>query len=235
MSSAPSSQAKQPLSSPTADVSPRSQLVAVLIPAYAEATTVAEVVAVALEAAIGEVLVVDDGSPDGTAAVAEAAGASVVRLTTNRGKGGALEAGARRLRAEVVVLLDADLVGLTPAHVHALAGPVVDGDADMTRGVFSGGRLRTTLAQRIAPQLNGQRALRRLDLLAVPELGDSRYGVEVAITRHAIASGWRFLDVPLLGVSQVMKEEKRGLWAGLMVRAKMYLEILRTLLSGHRG
>lgn len=201
-----------------------------LIPAYQEASTIGAVVKVARAAAGDAVLVVDDGSTDDTADVAEAAGARVLRLSTNHGKGGALEAGARLLTAEILVLLDADLVGLQPAHVRELAGPLLSGVADMTRGVFSGGRLRTTLAQRLTPQLNGQRALRRLDLLAVPELGASRYGVEVAITRHAIANGWHFIDVPLHGVSQVMKEEKRGLLRGLLVRARMYLEILRTLL-----
>jgi len=203
-----------------------------IIPAYGEAATVAQVVAAALAADLGDVWVIDDGSPDDTAAVAEAAGARVLRLDENRGKGGALEAGARAASMDVVVLLDADLLGLTAAHVRALAAPVVSGEVDMTRGVFTGGRLRTTLAQRVTPQLNGQRALRRLDLLSVPRLAESRYGVEVAITRHSIERGCRFIDVPLRDVSQVMKEEKRGLAHGLAVRARMYGEILRALFSG---
>ena len=91
------------------------------------------------------------------------------------------------------------------------------------------------MAQRMTPQLSGQRALRRRSLLEVPGLGSSRYGVEVAITRHAIRSGWRFIDVPLPGVSQVMKEEKRGLLRGLATRARMYGEILGTLLGARRG
>lgn len=206
-----------------------------LIPAYREAATVAGVVAIAIAADLGSVWVIDDGSSDDTADIAEAAGARVIQLSENRGKGGALEAGARAAGEDVVVLLDADLVGLTPAHVRALAMPVLSGEVDMTRGVFAGGRLRTTLAQRVIPQLNGQRALRRVDLLGVPLLGSSRYGVEVAITRHAIERGWRFIDVPLTDVSQVMKEEKRGLAQGLAIRARMYWEIVRTVLSGRRG
>jgi len=204
----------------------------VLIPAYGESETVADVVRTALAADLGEVWVIDDGSRDDTAAVAEAAGARVIRLPENRGKGGALEAGASQADEDVVVLLDADLVGLTPQHLRALAEPVLSGEVDMTRGVFAGGRLGTTLAQRVMPQLNGQRALRRLDLLHVPSLGGSRYGVEVAITRHAIERGWRFVDVPLSDVSHVMKEEKRGLARGLAIRARMYWEIVRTMLRG---
>lgn len=208
--------------------------VAVLIPAYEEAANVAPVVAAARAARLGPVLVIDDGSSDGTAQAASRAGAEVLELGRNLGKGGALAAGAAAVRTRVVVLLDADLVGLEPQHVRALAAPVLDGSADMTRGSFQGGRWRTTAAQFVTPQLNGQRALRREALLSVPHLADSRYGVEVAITRHAKERGWRLVDVPLDGVSQVMKEEKLGWRRGLAVRLRMYAEIVRTLVGGGR-
>jgi len=218
------------LSSP-ADATTGHDRACVIVPAYNEASTVAAVIKVALAAGLGSVLVVDDGSTDGTADAAQQAGAGVVRLGVNRGKGGALQAGALAADADVVVLLDADLVGLTPKHVRDLAGPVIAGEVDMTRGIFSGGRWRTSMAQRVTPQLSGQRALRRRALLDVPGLGTSRYGVEVAITRHAIRDNWRFVDVPMPGVSQVMKEEKRGFLRGLVVRARMYGNILGALLG----
>ena len=208
---------------------------AVLIPAFDEAATIADVVATAREAQIGRVLVVDDGSSDGTGAVARGAGADVLRLEENRGKGAAVAAGAAALDGDVVLLLDADLTGLAPEHLRALAEPVLQGAADMARGVFVGGRWRTSAAQRLVPQLNGQRALRRDALLSVPGLRDSGYGVEIAITDHAERSAWRCCDVPLLGVSQVMKEEKRGLWRGLGVRLRMYREILATWLRRRRA
>ena len=198
----------------------------VLIPALDECATIASVIAVARAAAVGPVVVIDDGSTDCTAEAAAAAGAEVVRLATNRGKGGALAAGAGTRREAVVVLLDADLTGLRPKHVRALVQPVATGRADMTRGVFVGGRWATALAQRMLPVLNGQRALLRKGLLEVPGLADSRYGVEIAIAEHAKSEGWTTLDVPLPGVSQVVKEEKRGLVRGVLVRLRMYAEIL---------
>lgn len=211
----------------------------VLIPAYDEAQSVSAVVATALAAGARRVLVVDDGSSDATAQVAKEAGAEVLRLSTNRGKGGALFEGATELTSEVLVMLDADLVGLTPQHVVELAEPILTGAADMARGSFEGGRWATTAAQQVAPQLNGQRAMKRTSLLAVPGLATSRYGVEVAITLHASNEGWRCVNVPLPGVSQIMKEEKRGFWRGVSVRVKMYGDILSTLLrrgrSPHQG
>jgi glycosyltransferase involved in cell wall biosynthesis len=229
MSSAASSTAERP-----ADAGEPARRCAVLVPAFNEAGTIAAVVTCALQSELGVVLVVDDGSTDGTAEAASAAGARVLRLPHNLGKGGAVAAAAAAVDADVVVLLDADLIGLTPAHVLALATPVLRGETDMTRGVFRGGRWRTTAAQRLTPQLNGQRALRRDALLAVPGLAASRYGVEVAIGNHARRQGWRRLDVALGGVSQVMKEEKRGLLAGISTRAGMYRDILRALLRRRR-
>lgn len=198
----------------------------VLIPALDEAGTVSTVIGVARQAQVGPVVVVDDGSSDATADVAAAAGAEVVRLEHNLGKGGAVAAGARARRERVVVLLDADLIGLTPEHVRSLAEPVLRGAADMTRGVFVQGRWRTNVAQQLVPILNGQRALRRTDLLDVDGLDDSRYGIEVAISDHAKRRDWVVHDVPLAGVSQVMKEEKRGPWRGTLIRLRMYAEIL---------
>lgn len=206
----------------------------VIIPAYQEEPNVGRVVEVALAAGLGRVLVVDDGSTDGTTAAAKAAGAEVLSLPSNRGKGGAIVAGANACTAEVVVMLDADLVGLKPEHVVALADPVCARGADMARGTFEGGRWRTTTAQHVAPQLNGQRGIRRELLLEVPDLDSSRYGVEVAITLHAAAEGWRCVNVPLEGVSQVMKEEKLGFWRGLKVRLRMYRDIVATLLRSRR-
>lgn len=220
---------------PEAAVGAEGRSVAFLIPAFDEQPNVARVVRVAQNTGLGPVLVVDDGSEDGTAAAARAAGAQVLELNENVGKGGALAAGAAALTQDVLVLLDADLVGLIPDQILDLVAPVVRGEADMTRGSFTGGRWRTTAAQKIAPQLSGQRAVLREKLLSVPGLAESRYGVEVAITREAKERGWRLVEVDLPGVSQVMKEEKLGRWSGFLARLKMYRDVVITLASGRRN
>jgi glycosyltransferase involved in cell wall biosynthesis len=207
---------------------PHSSSCGILIPAFNEEKTIASVICVALESALGPVLVVDDGSSDQTKSVAEKAGATVLKLAKNLGKGGAVFEGSSTLQTDIVLLIDADLTGLSTHHLQNLAKPVLEKRADMTRGVFTGGRWQTTAAQHITPQLNGQRAVLREKLLSVPGLRESRYGLEVAITEHAKRERWRTVDVNMPNVSQVMKEEKRGLWQGLKIRLWMYADIVRT-------
>lgn len=207
---------------------------AILIPAYNEEASLAAVVRTARASRLGPVLVVDDGSSDKTAEVARRAQAEVLSLADNCGKGGAVYAGAAHLDAEVVILIDADLTNLRVEHLRQLAEPVLRGQVDMTRGVFVGGRWSTEMAQKLAPQLSGQRAVLRARLLEVEGLAESGYGVEIAITEHAKRAHWRVMDVPLSGVSQVTKEEKRGLLRGFVTRLKMYGEIAEAWLRSLR-
>jgi hypothetical protein len=113
--------------------------VAILVPAYNEAENIgyvldrmpAEVCGVATA-----VLVVDDGSRDGTGDVAAEHGAVVARHVINRGGGGALRTGYRLMAesgAEVVVTLDADGQHL-PAEMERLVKPVLDGEVDVAHG-----------------------------------------------------------------------------------------------------
>jgi len=200
--------------------------VTVLIPAFNEETTIGNVVSAARKAGY-PVVVADDGSADRTAEVAAAAGASVIRLEENRGKGGAYAAGLKLVETPYVILLDADLVGLRPEHLEALLEPVISGEADMSVGVFRGGRFLSDFGNRITPQLSGQRALPTKLLRSLPDLENSRYDVELKLTRWARERGWRVKYVPLHGLGQRLKEEKRGLIAGLAHRLKMYAQILR--------
>jgi glycosyltransferase involved in cell wall biosynthesis len=211
---------QDPLTSPS---------VAVVVPAFNEAETIGPVLAAVMGLPeVSRVVVVSDGSTDETARIARAYGAEVIETLENQGKGAAMRLGWERVREDIVLFLDADLVGLTPAHVRALVGPVVRQEADATIGVFEGGRLPTDLAQALAPFLSGQRALRRT-LLQHVELEDGGFGVELAINRTLKRLGVPVREVVLQDLSQVLKEEKLGLYKGLAARMKMYWDILREI------
>jgi glycosyltransferase involved in cell wall biosynthesis len=184
--------------------------------------------AVASATLVDEVIVVDDGSHDSTAgAAASHDGALVVRLERNQGKAAAMCEGVRRAANEVVVFLDADLVGLSGEHVDELVGPVVAGEADMTVGQFRGGNGWITLWQRLVPAISGQRALRAKHFLALPQVEQMGFGVEVALTRYAARRKLRTRRVYLQGMSHVIKEGKRGVVRGLYDRAVMYAQMGR--------
>lgn len=187
---------------------------------------------VALQCAlVDEVLVISDGSTDNTASAARDEGARVIEISPNRGKGGAMLVGFANTDADVVLFLDADLVGLTPTHVENLLQPIVSGEAESTLGVFGSGRLMTDLAQKIAPFLSGQRALTRALLSRAPNFASTGWGVEIALTRFLRDSGASIRIVALRDVTQVMKEEKLGVWRGSASRLRMYWHILRELVS----
>jgi glycosyltransferase involved in cell wall biosynthesis len=209
--------------------------VTAIIPAYNEATRISNVLEVIKTSTlIDEVLVVDDGSADNTAEVAEAMEVQVVRLPENRGKGTAMRTGAIAASGDLLLFLDADLRGLTPAQVDALVSPVRSGQSDMAIGVFRGGRATTDLAQVISPNISGQRCLYRDFFLSAPLIDGSRSGVEIALTIHARAHKLAIQVVPLEGATHVMKEEKMGFWRGTIARYKMYSDILMTLARYHR-
>jgi len=203
---------------------------AVLIPAYNEEKTLAQVLQVVLVCPnIDEVVVISDGSTDCTAQLARKLGAKVVELPKNLGKGAAIVAGLKATDAGLIVLLDADLVGLNPFHINLLLKPVYTGQADMTVGVFKYGRLSTDLSQRLVPCLNGQRVMKRQILESLSDLEQTRYGVDLIISRYAKNTRLRVKTVELVNLTQVMKEEKLGLLYGVAARLKMYWQILAAL------
>jgi glycosyltransferase involved in cell wall biosynthesis len=206
---------------------------AVIVPAFNEADRIGEVLRTVRSAPLPlEIVVVNDGSQDETAEVARSIeGVRVVDLPENRGKGGAMYLGVRATRADLILFLDADLIGLQPEHVVDLLLPVARGETEMTVGVFRGGRLATDLSHFLVCYISGQRALRRELFLSIPEVGRSRSGVETAITRYIRSQGLRMRKVVMQGVTHPMKEEKMGFWRGARARLRMYREIAQSLTS----
>ena len=193
--------------------------VAAVIPAKDEAQRIRATVTAAAELpGAGLVVVVDDGSADGTAAIARDAGAVVTRHPRNRGKAAAMETGAEAVRLldqtehraspRHLLFLDADLAD-SAAFAAPLAQPVISGEADMTIAAFSstvklGGHgvvvgLSSTGTRRAigwspAQPLNGQRCLTRAAFEAARPLA-AGFGVETALTIDLARQGMRITEV----------------------------------------
>ena len=228
--------------------------VAAIIPAYNEADRVVAVLETIAESKnIGEVLCVTDGCTDDTAAqvaafiaarerdgsCARCAPIRLFELLNNIGKGGAMAHGAHRTGADILLFLDADLIGLRASQVDEMLEPMLRerDPADMTLGLFGavrGGPLGWWLSwcHRATPSITGQRAIRRDLFLSTPGLTRSRFGVEAAITRWVQSDPSLKVDfVYLHSVTHPIKEEKLGLIRGSRNRMRMYRDIGQTLLS----
>jgi glycosyltransferase involved in cell wall biosynthesis len=183
-----------------------------LIPAYQEAERVGVVVTAAL--ARLPVLVVDDGSTDGTAAVAAAAGATVIVQVPNQGKGAALRAGfswALARDVEAVVTLDADGQH-DPAEIPAFLGAyrrtgadLVIGRRDFSRMPIArrlanglGGRAMSWAAGRAIPDnQSGYRLLSRRLMAALETSDEAGFEFEVEMITTCIRAGFALEWVPI--------------------------------------
>ncbi len=207
-----------------------------IIPAYNEEENIARVLSVLKKIKeINKIIVVSDGSTDNTVKIAESFDVNVINLNKNRGKGGAMQKGLENAKADILLFLDADLIGLKAKHVHNLLDPVLENKADMTIGIFKNGRIITDLAQKMVPKLSGQRALKACVLEGISNLEISRFGVEVALNNCLKKSNFTIKKVILHNMSHVTKEEKLGLFKGVNARMKMYWEIISYIIKKERS
>jgi len=198
-----------------------------VVPAYNEAGRISSVLRpVIASKLVDDVIVVDDGSDDGTADEAKLFSyVRVVKLPENRGKAAALDYGVSLAKNDTFLFLDADLVGLTTAHVDKLIHSYQEMNLDMAVGVFANGRRNTDIAQKINPFASGQRMLTRKHWERAKqyvEVEEVDFGIEIALSRLAAKENWAKEYVKLEGVTHVLKEEKRGFKQGMIARLKMY-------------
>jgi len=221
---------------------PATSPVVVVIPAYREASHVGLVVEGCRPY---RVIVVDDGSPDDTAAVAAAAGARVYRHVVNRGAGAATATGlkaALRQGAEVVVTLDADGQHL-PAEIPRLVEPILAGKADFVigsrlldpTGMPGLRRLGNRVANLVTYGLygvhvtdsqSGFRAFSARVLEAMP-LDWGRYEFCSEMVAQIQRAGFRRLEVPVTALySEYSLSKGQSFGAGLGTLARMFLRRL---------
>jgi len=211
----------------------RARTVAVIIPAKDEEQRIGNVLRAAVASRLAtEVIVVSDGSSDRTAEVAaKYPGVRVVQLPVNLGKGAAMAKGVANTSAEVVAFVDADLQGLTGDHIDQIIDPVLANRCEVCIGIFRGGKFWSDTAQKFAPYISGQRAMKRWIFEGAPDLADMRFGVEYALNHQAKRVRARVLRVAIRGVSNFHKEKKMGIGKGITARYKMYQEITQAVIK----
>ena len=182
--------------------------VSVLVPALNDADTITPLVQM-LKASdlVVEVVVVDDGSIDGTPEVAGQAGAQVV-MSTLLGKGASLVDGLRSIRGEIVFFVDGDLTEVCSDIVEKMTAPIREGQADMVKAKFTRDPGRVTLLTarpllssffpelaRFEQPLSGIVAVRRSVLNNLRFEND--YGVDVGMLVDAAMKHARIVEIDI--------------------------------------
>ena len=213
----------------------------VLLPAYHEEAVIGIVVSNIRElypnSDESEILVVDDGSRDGTASAAEAAGARVVRHPYNKGNGAAIKTGIRSARGDVIVMMDSDGQH-NPQDIPRLLAPIREG-YDMVVGARDRSSqqwhrlLANTFYNRLSSYLvnfqiedltSGFRAIRRDLALRFCYLLPNTFSYPTTLTMATIQAGYNLKYVEIHAAERVGKSKIKLLRDGsrfLMIMTKV--------------
>lgn len=213
----------------------------VVIPAYNEEKRIGHVLDVLGHVTeFTQIIVVDDGSTDKTAAILFEyqqldRRIHLIRLPINCGKSGAMLAGANASFNDLIVFLDADLIGLCPQHILALIKPVQNGQCHMALGIFNEGRWQTDWSHRLTPFLSGQRCLRWSLFRSTPNAATTRWGIELALSLYAWCNQYPVMAVSWFGVTHAMRSEKMDGLKACWSHLKMWLDIGKYLVRNLPG
>jgi glycosyltransferase involved in cell wall biosynthesis len=197
--------------------------VAAIVPAYNEEATLTEVLSV-LKATptIDEILVVSDGSTDGTVDIARSMGLRTIHLRQNQGKGRAMAIGVAHTDAEILLVVDGDILNLTGDLLARLIEPVLSGQSDMNVGIRHRGRPINAIQEHTGPLLSGIRCLRREVFEAVPESHREGFAIETGLNWACRRLGGHITTTVMYNLKHLVKEKKRGLVKGFRARFQMF-------------
>jgi glycosyltransferase involved in cell wall biosynthesis len=210
-------------------------LISIIVPVFNEAGTVAAVIdrllAIDLPAP-REIIVVNDGSSDGTRAVLDALPPAplltILHADRNRGKGHAVRLGLARTRGTVVAIQDADLE-LDPAQLADLVTPILNGDATVIYGSrFLGARpdapVMTVAGNRVLTMITNQLfgssltdmetcyKVMRTEVLRSMTLESDGFGIEPELTAKIFKRHYRVYEVPITYDGRNYDEGKKITW-----------------------
>ncbi|MGD9576969.1 MAG: glycosyltransferase family 2 protein [Syntrophorhabdus sp.] len=208
-------------------------LLSIIIPAFNEVAFLPEVIRRVRETPYDkEIIIVDDGSTDGTLEYLKSLkekGVKVIPHKENIGKGAAVRSGLAASTGDVIIVQDADLE-YDPRDYPALLGPIIDGKADVVFGSrFLGGPHRVlffwhsvgnfliTLISNMLTDLNltdmetGYKVFRR-EVFNHISIESDRFGFEPEITSKVAKKGFRIYEVPISYSGRGYQEGKKITW-----------------------
>ena len=206
------------------------QKVSVIIAAFDEEPRIGGVLSVAAShPLVDEVIVVNDGSFDKTSDVVKKFNAVLIENEISIGKTASCKRGLVEAKNEVILFLDADLIGLTEQNIYDLVNPVLEGYTDFTLSLRANSAVHMKLLK--VDCLSGERAVRK-DLLkdpliwSKPQIG---YSMEILMNKSLLKSKAVFISVKLPNVKVVTKSGKVGFFKGFCGELRMMSQIFRAM------
>ena len=207
---------------------------------YNEERTVGGVVKTVLDCdTIDEAIVVNDGSTDNTAPIlGQFLGDDkfrYVEFNENMGKSYAMTKGVELAKGDVILFIDADIIGFESKHIEQLVLPLIYGEADMVIGQPYPNEMRRRLNPlRPLELLAGERALYKKDILPlVDRIRTSKYGVETLMVLYYKSQGKRIKIEYLWGVTHLLKFQKEEPFSVLKNYLKEASDILGATASNY--
>lgn len=187
-----------------------------------------------------DIIVIDDGSSDNTYIKALNYNVKAIRLKPNRGKGGALREGVKKVRGDIIVFLDADLKE-SSYEIYKLVIPILKNDADVVIAKFKppkkkGGfgfvkalaswGVKFFTGREFKSSLSGQRAFKRQVIEDIDHIPDG-FGLEVGMLIDILKKGYNVIEVETDMYHDATGRDIRG----FIHRGKQFFDIFKVLVS----
>lgn len=196
--------------------------ISAIVPAYNEAERIGSVLAILTSyPGFAEVIVVDDGSKDGTETIAKHYPVRYIKNEKNLGKGKSMDKAVKESIGDIIFFADADITGLTHQMIDETVQPVVNGKWEMFVAMRHRPMYEVPGIMLFIALLGGERALTKKLWLALPDHYKNRFEIETGLNFFAKKYGKGVGYKVFKGLGQTIKEEKYGFWSGFTLRLAM--------------
>ncbi|MCD6374387.1 MAG: glycosyltransferase family 2 protein [Caldisericaceae bacterium] len=194
----------------------KGKTVSAIISVYNEERTIENVITSLLNCyLIDELIVVNDGSTDKSGQIIsklqESYSFKHIDFPQNRGKSFAMATGVESAQGEVIVFVDADIIGLKCSHIQKMLYPLLNGEADMVIGQpYAGSKKKRDDPLKPLELLAGERAVYRQDVLPIiDKMKHARYGAETLMNLYYKSQKKRIKIEYLWGLIHLKKFQKK--------------------------